>query len=452
MNRWIHKLAEKIYHVLSGKHLLHINETRGLISGLQGGNFRQIESMVSDYYIRLIKEIMVTIMIGFVLAGSVMIRQMTASEEQLHIVRQGYDGDSDLVSVYYKDTEQRMKEIEVEVAPVRYRDDELEGVFDQGFAYLEEFMLGENESIEHISKDLQLKTVIPGSGLIVNWISGDYEYLSDDGHVHNEDIDSNVLVSLSLELSYQEEVRKREYMIGIEPDAGKETSVDQARARAIMEQQLEEHRYDREIDLPVDQDGFHFTMTDSGYRWYVLLAIGTVGVIVFLISHHKNRLKEQMATRKKQLQQEYSYFMNQILLYLSAGATPQGAILRIISQYERQDRIHHPLYQELILVKNEIHTGVAKEQAFIHFGRRTGVLSYIKAMALLTQQMRMGGQGMAERLEQEEHEAFEHRKECAKRAGEEAGTKLLLPMILLMITAMVIVMYPALASFSFELM
>ena len=47
----------------------------------------------------------------------------------------------------------------------------------------------------------------------------------------------------------------------------------------------------------------------------------------------------------------------------------------------------------------------------------------------------------------EEQNAMQTRKEMAKRKGEEAGTKLLLPMVVLLGVVMVIVMLPAIINF-----
>jgi 1,4-dihydroxy-2-naphthoate octaprenyltransferase len=49
-------------------------------------------------------------------------------------------------------------------------------------------------------------------------------------------------------------------------------------------------------------------------------------------------------------------------------------------------------------------------------------------------------------LELEMNDAFEHRKTTARRLGEEAGTKLLLPLFLLLGIVMIIVIVPALTA------
>ena len=51
--------------------------------------------------------------------------------------------------------------------------------------------------------------------------------------------------------------------------------------------------------------------------------------------------------------------------------------------------------------------------------------------------------------EQESQEAFELQKNTAKKSGEEAGTKMLLPMGLLLGIVLVILIVPALAGITF---
>ena len=49
---------------------------------------------------------------------------------------------------------------------------------------------------------------------------------------------------------------------------------------------------------------------------------------------------------------------------------------------------------------------------------------------------------------EESREAFENRKALAKRMGEECESKLLLPMLLMLLTILILIMYPAAVSFS----
>ena len=61
----------------------------------------------------------------------------------------------------------------------------------------------------------------------------------------------------------------------------------------------------------------------------------------------------------------------------------------------------------------------------------------------MSQNLRKGTKGLTELLKLESIQAFEERKAQAKRLGEEAGTKLLLPLFLVLAVVLVIVIVPA---------
>ena len=62
----------------------------------------------------------------------------------------------------------------------------------------------------------------------------------------------------------------------------------------------------------------------------------------------------------------------------------------------------------------------------------------------LTRQNEQLQNKLQELLAQEMDAAWEQQKQAAKRLGEEAGTKLLLPLFLMLLVVMVLVMVPAL--------
>ena len=63
--------------------------------------------------------------------------------------------------------------------------------------------------------------------------------------------------------------------------------------------------------------------------------------------------------------------------------------------------------------------------------------------------MRTGTRGMRQLLEEEMALALEQRKDLAKRQGEEAGTKLLLPLFIMLGIVMVMIVVPAWMSIQF---
>lgn len=70
-----------------------------------------------------------------------------------------------------------------------------------------------------------------------------------------------------------------------------------------------------------------------------------------------------------------------------------------------------------------------------------------KLASLLQTNIKKGTKELKELLYRESYDAFEQRKSLAVKKGEEAATRLLMPMFMLLIVVMIIVMVPAVISF-----
>jgi hypothetical protein len=66
---------------------------------------------------------------------------------------------------------------------------------------------------------------------------------------------------------------------------------------------------------------------------------------------------------------------------------------------------------------------------------------------MVSHNIRKGAVSLPMLLRQEAKEAFEERKHLARKQGEQAGTKLLAPMMLLLAITMVVIMVPAAKTF-----
>ena len=97
---------------------------------------------------------------------------------------------------------------------------------------------------------------------------------------------------------------------------------------------------------------------------------------------------------------------------------------------------------------NMLKSGKPQIYVYEEFGMKCGIKEYMKFSSLIVQNIKKGTKELALLLTLEAKDAFEERKNMAKKYGEEAGTKLLLPMIIMLIVVMAIIMVPALMSFS----
>ena len=87
--------------------------------------------------------------------------------------------------------------------------------------------------------------------------------------------------------------------------------------------------------------------------------------------------------------------------------------------------------------------GAAEGECYENYGVRCKVPVYRKFGTMLSQNLRKGSKGLSVLLKREAEEAFEERKNTAKKLGEEAGTKLMIPMFMMLIVVFVIVIVPA---------
>lgn len=107
-------------------------------------------------------------------------------------------------------------------------------------------------------------------------------------------------------------------------------------------------------------------------------------------------------------------------------------------------------YEEMKYARQKMKNGYSECQAYLDYGKRCGIHSYIKFGNLLEQNIRKGTKGLSEILESEVNDAYEERKALARKKGEEAGTKLLLPMGIMLVISMAIIIIPAFYQWAYR--
>ena len=172
-----------------------------------------------------------------------------------------------------------------------------------------------------------------------------------------------------------------------------------------------------------------------------------------LLLHAKvNSDKQHLAKkREQQLLLDYSEVVSKLVVYIGAGLTLRNSWERIVAGYDagvkEGKRGVRPVYEEMMKTVSQLSSGVSESRAFGEFGRRCGLQSYLKLSALLEQSQKNGSRQLRQSLELEMISAFEQRKNLAKKLGEEAGTKLLIPLLLMLGVVMAMIVLPAFLSF-----
>ena len=186
-----------------------------------------------------------------------------------------------------------------------------------------------------------------------------------------------------------------------------------------------------------------------------------MGILVCMCAWYimDSRLHEQTIGRSRQLAIDYPRLISRIVLYLGAGMSVRNVFYTCASEYSQQRAAESKrmmgkkagvryLYEEILLVCNELDSGIPEAEAYMHFGRRCRSRQYTKLCSLLVQNLRRGNDTLLAILQEEAQSSFEERKNLARELGEEAGTKLLLPMMIMLGVTMLIIIVPAYFSFS----
>lgn len=160
-----------------------------------------------------------------------------------------------------------------------------------------------------------------------------------------------------------------------------------------------------------------------------LLCAGA-SVAVFLLMDKD--LRDQVQKRREVLRMGYSDLVHKIMLYLVAGMSMRSAFFQMA---EGNDLVGYAC--------REMQAGQSEQTAYEHFGKRAGVREYVKLSTLLCQNLKKGTNTLLERLEEEAAISAEGRIQSGRRLGEEAGTKLLIPMVMQLAMTMLMIMVPA---------
>lgn len=179
---------------------------------------------------------------------------------------------------------------------------------------------------------------------------------------------------------------------------------------------------------------------------FVIVFLGAA-VAAGLIFREKEAEKRQREKRERQLMMDYPGIVGKFSLLLGAGMNISLAWEKIALSYQRNrvsgETEKRYAYEEMLTALHEISEGTGELQAYENFGNRCQLATYRRLSSMIVQNVRKGSQGMQKLLEQEEWEAYEQRKAHARQMGEEAGTKLLLPMGIMLVIVLAVLVIPA---------
>lgn len=341
--------------------------------------------------------------------------------------------------------------ISVKIDEYMMSEEEINNLLDKSLDYALTEALGENTGFDNITQKLDFSNRNFERVSIIYSVNED-GFLNENGEINDESIyeyyeknqTDSVMSSFSIFVSYEDKEKVYEQSIEIKIE-NKENMLSY---RIMKEINKKNSTNKKVIELPDTLDGNtlqFYEKKEKETALFVALGIG-VGVLIFFSENKK--IKKQLEKRNMQLQMDYSSIVCKLTLLGEAGSTLLLAWDKIITDYE-SDKVRYGYryaYEEMKIARFRMKNGVPEAEAYAEFGRRCDITSYIKLGCLLEQNIKKGTKGLKHMLDGEVREAFAERKLLAKKRGEEASAKLLVPMMLMLVISMAVVVIPAFMS------
>ncbi|MCR4962137.1 MAG: type II secretion system F family protein [Lachnospiraceae bacterium] len=358
------------------------------------------------------------------------------------VYREDYDGSEQSVYLEADIEGVGTETMFLDIKNRQYTDEECEAMHDECLPKIMDVMLNGNPSIEEVSGDLNFSECLSGYPFSFSWNVGSKGSFDSHGKLIAHE---GGAVSVILTMTYGE--WESEDIFEIHYEAAAYDDLQQVRDELItaVRESEEEDRTGEAVFLPPEIEGRRVTYREPATeKDPVIFLLGVAAMAFVFVGAQADRKNEEKKRREK-LIDEYPTVIMKMVMYLSSGMTIRNVWIRIYEDSLSGDK-KSPIYDEMGITVNELKTGVSEAAAYKDFSKRTAVPAITRFTTLLTQNLKTGSTNLSKLLSGEAEDAFEERKRRARVKGEEAGTKLLLPMTLLMLVVMVIIMIPAFLS------
>lgn len=378
------------------------------------------------------------------------------------IRREGYGGEAQQVPLYVDGVLEEPVLVTVEVGARHYTKEEAEGAFSEIMDGMEERIRGANPSLSEVRTDLALPTWLEAYGVRLRWSSSDPEILDSFGKLGEKVVSESASslplegcwITLHVQLTAEGtfEPFRQDYEISVRvlpPEQTAQQTLTEGLLREIRRQEEAQQTADT-LTLPKEYAGREIRYRSGVESGYGILPVLGVMLAILCYAREQADEKEREKRRERELLLDYAELLSKLMVLIGAGMTVRGAWERMVSDYEAAVRAgrqrRRAAYEEMGQTWHQLQSGMPEGAAYREFGKRCRLQPYLKLSSLLEQNRKTGTKNLREILRIEMANAFEQRKNLARRLGEEAGTKLLLPLFLMLGIVMVMIMVPAMMT------
>lgn len=343
--------------------------------------------------------------------------------------------------------------------------EELEELEQSMWEELEQKILGKNDSFDCVTEPLYFPEQEGAYPFLLTWNSEKPELLLQDGTLGEKIPLSGETIGVHVRI-YEEKSgfeKERTFFVKLYPSQTWQAYLKRLEAYLQTSQTLttDEEQYILPSNFEDKQLVFETKKEQNSQKVF----LGSVLIAVITVFWAGEEEKKKAQQKKEEFEKAYPKLAVRMAMLSDTGLTVSGALKRITGEYGRQQErqrqqekkqkkrqkkqqiMQQPLYEELIITCREMESGVYEKAAYQNLARRCAVPCMTRFSALLVQYVQSGASGLKRALKEEAERALKEKRERVRKKGEEAGTKLLIPMMLMLVLVMVIIMIPAITSF-----
>ena len=311
--------------------------------------------------------------------------------------------------------------------------------YEQAKEEIAQVFFAEGETASHVSKNVNPVDTLADGSIDVSWEFGDSQVIEQDGTIREEYVsEEGTLVQVQADLSHGSWECIYTFPVMVYPASVDDIDTLMQRLDHWLEQQ--ECEGGDQLYLPTEIAGHALAWTEKKQHTAgMILMLGAAAGILVVFSEQETERKKKVQWRKR-MADAYPQMVAKMSLLLGAGMSVRQAWAKLA------ERMPVELQEQMQITLRQMEDGEGELRAYEQFGERSGMAIYRRFAMLLIQNLQKGNSGLRMAMEAEADRAFEDRKNQARRLGEEAGTKLMLPMMLMLGIVFAILMIPALLN------
>ncbi len=336
--------------------------------------------------------------------------------------------------------------LDLEVLSRTLSTEEIESMKGDFITALKAQILGQNESFTSVTDPLKLADTVEGYPFDIAYRIRPRGIIDSNGN-RSGDIDEKT--EFEIEITYSlDEFEEKETINGVLlPASLSEEEAFSKKIRNYLDYRNVSERNEKTIELPELIDGVDVKWERQTKNKVPTVMALTLLCAFLVLFKDKFSAGDNEKKRREMIILEYPDFAVKYALLNEAGLTHAQVVDRLAREYKKSKK-DSPLYEEIYKANEHVRSGYSLSEALNGMAKECKVREISFFAGMINRNIKKGGK-ISDDIRKAAGESTSERREKIKKKAETAGTKLLLPMVLLLLIVFVLIMIPAFESFSF---